>query len=350
MASLDRGRWEPVLLHHPEPGIRRLVDEAARLGIRTHRRAPAGREPDRRRDPALARAPRRAAGDLPRPPELAVRLQERRARGLACARAGDRRHGAALPRAGRRAPPTPGAGAVPAAHRRLRGSEAPVRGGTTGAAAYARRGAKRDQGPARRARAERCPPYGARRGPARLRRASRRPACIRRRAIRISCSAAAQVPDATFVLAGDGPLSAEARGRGAPPGRCRPLRLPRPARRRGRRCSRRPTSSCCRRCSRACRSRCSRPWPPNGRSWPRRSAGPTRPLLRRQSGLLVPPRDPAALASAIRRLQADPPLARRLAAAARARVEREFSSEATARDVMRVYDEVLAEARGGDGG
>ncbi len=34
MASLDRGRWEPVLLYHPEPGIQRLVDEAASLGIR----------------------------------------------------------------------------------------------------------------------------------------------------------------------------------------------------------------------------------------------------------------------------------------------------------------------------
>ena len=42
--------------------------------------------------------------------------------------------------------------------------------------------------------------------------------------------------------------------------------------------------------------------------------------------------------------------ARRLAEAARARVEREFSSDATARNVMLVYDEVLAEARGGDGG
>ena len=34
MASLDRGRWEPVLLHHPEPGIQRVVDDAAALGIR----------------------------------------------------------------------------------------------------------------------------------------------------------------------------------------------------------------------------------------------------------------------------------------------------------------------------
>jgi glycosyltransferase involved in cell wall biosynthesis len=58
------------------------------------------------------------------------------------------------------------------------------------------------------------------------------------------------------------------------------------------------------------------------------------------TGLLVPPRDPAALAAAIRRLQADPQLAGRLAAAGRERVQREFSSAATARNVMRIYDEV----------
>jgi glycosyltransferase involved in cell wall biosynthesis len=67
------------------------------------------------------------------------------------------------------------------------------------------------------------------------------------------------------------------------------------------------------------------------------------------TGLLVPSRDPAALALAIRRLQEDPRLARRLAAAGRARVEREFSSSATARQVMAIYDEVLAEA-GASGG
>jgi glycosyltransferase involved in cell wall biosynthesis len=61
------------------------------------------------------------------------------------------------------------------------------------------------------------------------------------------------------------------------------------------------------------------------------------------TGLLVPPRDAPALASAIRRLRADPALAHRLAAAGRERVEREFSSEAMARNVMRVYDEVLRE-------
>jgi glycosyltransferase involved in cell wall biosynthesis len=62
------------------------------------------------------------------------------------------------------------------------------------------------------------------------------------------------------------------------------------------------------------------------------------------TGLLVPPRDPAALAAAIRRLRADPPLARRLAAAGRERVEREFSSRVTAHDVMRIYDEVMGAA------
>ncbi len=65
------------------------------------------------------------------------------------------------------------------------------------------------------------------------------------------------------------------------------------------------------------------------------------------TGLLVPPRDPSALASAIRRLQADPGLGRRLAAAGRARVARDFTAEATAARVMAIYDGLLA---GGEGG
>jgi glycosyltransferase involved in cell wall biosynthesis len=68
------------------------------------------------------------------------------------------------------------------------------------------------------------------------------------------------------------------------------------------------------------------------------------------TGLLVPPRDPTALAAAIRRLQQEPALARQLAVAGRARVERDFSSDATARQVMALYREVLVEAgvAGGD--
>jgi glycosyltransferase involved in cell wall biosynthesis len=64
------------------------------------------------------------------------------------------------------------------------------------------------------------------------------------------------------------------------------------------------------------------------------------------TGLLVPPRDPAGLAAAVRRLQGDPALARRLAAAGRARLEQSFTAEATAREVMRIYDEVAGEGRG----
>jgi glycosyltransferase involved in cell wall biosynthesis len=62
------------------------------------------------------------------------------------------------------------------------------------------------------------------------------------------------------------------------------------------------------------------------------------------TGLLVAPSDAAALAAAIQRVQSDPALARRLAAAGRERVEREFSSVTTAREVMKVYDDVMSQA------
>jgi len=48
----------------------------------------------------------------------------------------------------------------------------------------------------------------------------------------------------------------------------------------------------------------------------------------------------------VRRLQGDPALARRLAAAGRARLEQSFTAEGTAREVMRIYDEVAGEGRG----
>ena len=69
-------------------------------------------------------------------------------------------------------------------------------------------------------------------------------------------------------------------------------------------------------------------------------------VVHQRTGLLVPPRDPEALASAIRSLRADPALARRLAQAGRERVEREFSSVVTARRVMEIYEQVTAEAGG----
>ena len=65
-----------------------------------------------------------------------------------------------------------------------------------------------------------------------------------------------------------------------------------------------------------------------------------------ETGLLVPAGDATALAAAIQQVRSDPALAGRLAAAGRRRVEREFSAATTASGVMKVYDEVMAEVGG----
>ncbi len=57
------------------------------------------------------------------------------------------------------------------------------------------------------------------------------------------------------------------------------------------------------------------------------------------SGLLVPPEDPAALAAACGRLLDDPAFAARLGAAARERVENEFSKARMVADYQRLYEE-----------
>lgn len=59
------------------------------------------------------------------------------------------------------------------------------------------------------------------------------------------------------------------------------------------------------------------------------------------SGLLVPPRNPAALAAALRTLLGDPGLRQRLGAAARARAVAEFSPGGTAARVAELYEEAL---------
>ncbi|HXH06221.1 MAG TPA: glycosyltransferase [Vicinamibacterales bacterium] len=64
-----------------------------------------------------------------------------------------------------------------------------------------------------------------------------------------------------------------------------------------------------------------------------------------ETGLLVPPRDPAALASALERLIADETLRRRMGAAGRARVEAHFSVERMVADTEALLDRVLARAR-----
>jgi glycosyltransferase involved in cell wall biosynthesis len=62
--------------------------------------------------------------------------------------------------------------------------------------------------------------------------------------------------------------------------------------------------------------------------------------------VLVPPGDARALASALRRLLGDDGTRARLGERARQRVQDNFSAETTSRAVTRIYEEVLASARG----
>lgn len=64
------------------------------------------------------------------------------------------------------------------------------------------------------------------------------------------------------------------------------------------------------------------------------------------TGALVPPRDPPALAGALARILGDADGRRRMGAAARARVEREFTWTMTARRTAVLYETLLVESRG----
>jgi glycosyltransferase involved in cell wall biosynthesis len=61
-----------------------------------------------------------------------------------------------------------------------------------------------------------------------------------------------------------------------------------------------------------------------------------------ETGLLVPPEDPGALAAAIARLVRDPALARRLGDAARRRVEKDYTLDRMVSRMEALYDELLA--------
>ena len=64
-----------------------------------------------------------------------------------------------------------------------------------------------------------------------------------------------------------------------------------------------------------------------------------------ENGLLVPPRDSAALATAIRRLVEDPELRGRMGAAGRVRAERNFGVQGVIESHLALYRELM-ESRG----
>jgi len=71
-------------------------------------------------------------------------------------------------------------------------------------------------------------------------------------------------------------------------------------------------------------------------------AGIDETIANDQNGLLVPPADPAALAMAIRSIISDRGLAQRLATAASARVRQEFSAEPMVQSIVQIYQDILA--------
>jgi glycosyltransferase involved in cell wall biosynthesis len=343
MGSLDRGRWDPVLLYHAHRGVARLAEGAERLGIRTRavRRADEGRRISAL--PSLWRAIRAErpaifhahlswplackfgvlAAWLARVPaivgtaHLYVELQAKwrpplmlrpLRRIIAVSDEVRARYAEEL-----RVPP-----------RQL----AVVRNGITVPRVV------RPPDPVLRAELVRGRPDYVVLTPARLH---------DQKGHKFLLAAAAQVPDATFVLAGDGPLRAELEAQARELGiaeRCVFLGhrsdvpdllaaadlLVLPSLWEGLPISvleamaaQRPVVATA-------------------------IGGTDEAVTHEAGGLLVPPCDVDALASAIRRLRADPALAHRLAVAGRERAEREFSSEVMAANVMRVYDEVMREA------
>lgn len=73
-----------------------------------------------------------------------------------------------------------------------------------------------------------------------------------------------------------------------------------------------------------------------------RTGGVPDAVIADRTGLLVTPRQPGELAEALVRMLSDRGLARTLAAAARTRVEREFSVDQMVEGTLRVYEDVLA--------
>jgi glycosyltransferase involved in cell wall biosynthesis len=349
MASLDRARWEPVLLYHADPRIARLVDGAERLGVRTHA---VSRVSQGRRIAGLLHLRRAIRAERPAIFHAHLSWPLACKYGvLAAWLAGvpaivATAHLYVEPRGTRRPPvmfrPIRRIIAVSDEVKARYAVELRV---PARKLAVVRNGIRvplsvRPADPALRAELVRGRPDYVVLTPARLH---------EQKGHVFLLAAAAEVPDATFVLAGDGPLRAELESRARELGvaeRCVFLGhrsdvpdllaaadlLVLPSLYEGLPVSvleamaaQRPVVATA-------------------------IGGTDEAVTHEVAGLLVPPRDPIALASAIRRIRADPALAHRLAAAGRERVEREFSSEVMARKVMRIYDEVMGEVghKGGD--
>jgi glycosyltransferase involved in cell wall biosynthesis len=73
-----------------------------------------------------------------------------------------------------------------------------------------------------------------------------------------------------------------------------------------------------------------------------REGGPLEIVVDEETGVLVPPRDPTALAAAIDRLVADPDLRHRMGQAGRARVDAVFDIRRHVRTMEGVFDEMLS--------
>jgi len=73
-----------------------------------------------------------------------------------------------------------------------------------------------------------------------------------------------------------------------------------------------------------------------------RAGGPTETVLHGETGILVPPQDPPALASAIVRLARDPALCQRLGEAGRRRAEEHFSLASYVRAFEGIYGQLLS--------
>jgi glycosyltransferase involved in cell wall biosynthesis len=342
MASLDRSRWDPVLMYHRSAGAARLASEAERLAIHTHALVPLGPRARLRGLLRLFRAIRRE-----RPAIFHAHLSWPFACKLGVRAAWLARVPAIVGTAQLYLAPERG-GPPPltlrlfrkviavSEHVRLRYTEelgVPLSNLVVVRNAIRVPPVRNLRNSALRALLVDGRPDYVVLTPARL---------VRQKGHRFLLEAAVQVPGATFLLAGDGPLRTEleelARGLGVAD-RCvflgqrsdvpdllaasdlivlpslfegLPLSVLEAM------AAERPVVAT-------------------------RIGGTEEAVAHEVTGLLVPPSDPAALAAAIQRLRTDPLLAERLAVAGRKRVQAEFSADRTARLVMQVYDDLFEE-------